>query len=59
MYRILRVNTFPSGNIMKYVQSCHEMDWHLYKHVINASNVCASVSIDTKLYKYKIRAYDI
>ena len=35
------------------------MAWHLNKYVTNEFNFHASVSIDTVLYTYKIRAYDI
>ena len=33
--------------------------WHLYEYVTNIFNMCVSVSVDTKLYTCKIRAYDI
>ena len=59
MYRILQVNTFPSGDILTFVQSCHETSWHFYKYVTNAFNVRASVSIDTKLYTCKMRSNDM
>ena len=59
MYGIPWVNNLPSDDILTFVQSCHEMAWHLYKHVTNAFNVRESVSIETKVYTYEIRAYDI
>ena len=72
MYGILQLNTFPSGNILRFVRSFHEMDWYTYKSVTNAFsgltfekyatnvlNARASVSMDTKLYTWNIRKYYI
>ena len=38
MYGILRVNNLPSGNILTFVWSCHEMACHLYKYATNVFN---------------------
>ena len=59
MYGILRVSTFPSGNIITFVRLCHKTALYSNKYVINFFNVHASFSIDTKLHKCKVHAYDI
>ena len=48
--------------IREYYEICMTVSliaWHLYKHVKNVFNICASVSIETKLYMWKICAYGI
>ena len=59
MHGIPRENNFPSGNIMKFVQSYHETNWHMYRRVQDVFNVHTIVSIDTKQYTYEIRLYEI
>ena len=48
--------------IREYSDICtivQQINWNLYKNATNIFNMCASVSIDTKIYECKICAYDI
>ena len=59
MYVILWVSNFPSGDVLVFVQLCHKTSWQLNKYITNDFNFYASVSINTKLYMWKIHVYGI